>query len=74
MMGRNDGGVEEDGEKLDKHVDVEEEHNLLASDSGVLGSNVEEHNERHAQRGNVDKACRCTVSLDAYGLTYLAGR
>lgn len=62
MVGGDDGRIEEDGEELDKHVDVEEEDNFLASDGSILGPNVEEHNERHAQRGNVDKACRCARS------------
>lgn len=41
MVGRNDGGIEEDGEELDKHVDVEEQDDLLASDSGIFGTDVE---------------------------------
>lgn len=41
MVGRNDRGIEEDGEKLDKHVNVEEQDNLLAADCGILGPNVE---------------------------------
>lgn len=55
MRGRDDGRVEKDGEKFDKHVNVEEQANLLPPDRSIFRSDVEQHDRRHDQRGDVNK-------------------
>jgi hypothetical protein len=52
----NDGRVEEDGEQFNKHVNVEEQHDLFSTDGGVFRSDVVEHDTRHTQSSNVHEA------------------
>lgn len=58
MRGRDNRRVKEDGQQLDKHVDVEEQNNLLSAHCRVLGTYMEEHDKSHSQSSNVNKA-RC---------------
>lgn len=76
VRGRNDGRVKECAEELDKHVNVEEENDLLAADGRVLGSDVEEHDQSHRQSRNVHYTCGCEISTgrDEHFTTHQAGR
>ena len=52
---RNDTRVEDERDDREAHIEIKEGDDFLAADSGVFGSDVEDHDGSHNQSGNVDK-------------------
>lgn len=53
---RDNPAIQEDGDELDDHVEVEEYDDLFPPDRGVFGSDVVHHDQGHEDRGYVDDA------------------
>lgn len=71
--GRHDTGVDDEGYAGEEHVQVEEAENLLSSDSGELGTYVEDHDDGHEQSDNMHGAGGafkddCVCDLDVTGI------
>lgn len=67
--GGHDTSVDDERDKGEKHIEVEEVEDLLTANSGELATNMQNHDHRHDERNNVHSGRRplkddCVCELD----------
>jgi hypothetical protein len=66
---RDDTRVEEDGDELDEEVQVEKDEDFLSSDGGVLGPDVQDHDDDHEEGADVKEGGSCPCKRVSRAMT-----